>query len=163
VEYARGYTRRHEGEVFDIRTATMFCVGMRCDVYARVGPLDERFELGMFEDDDYSMRVREAGLRVVCADDVFGHHFGGASMGDLAVAGEYGRVFHANRRRFEEKWGVRWKPYERRRSAEYEGLRDRIRAVVDATVPPGAKVLVVSRGDDELLELDGRDGWHFPQ
>lgn len=41
--------------------------------------------------------------------------------------------------------------------------RRRIREIVTATVPEGAAVLVVSRSDDELLRLDGRQGWHFPQ
>ncbi len=38
----------------------------------------------------------------------------------------------------------------------------RIRDIVRAAVPPEAAVLVVSRGDDELLRLDGRRAWHFP-
>jgi GT2 family glycosyltransferase len=42
-------------------------------------------------------------------------------------------------------------------------LRERVRAVVDAVVPPGAGVLVVSRGDDGLLELGDRSAWHFLQ
>jgi len=29
--------------------------------------------------------------------------------------------------------------------------------------PEGATVLVVSKGDDELLRLERRRGWHFPQ
>lgn len=40
---------------------------------------------------------------------------------------------------------------------------ERIRSVVGAGVPEGATVLVVSRGDEELLRLPGRIGWHFPQ
>ena len=35
-------------------------------------------------------------------------------------------------------------------------------AVLDA-VPADATVLVVSRGDDQLLHLDGRSAWHFPR
>ena len=31
-----------------------------------------------------------------------------------------------------------------------------------ASVPDGARVLVVSRGDDDLVELPGRTGYHFP-
>ena len=38
-----------------------------------------------------------------------------------------------------------------------------VRDVVDRVVPGGATVLVVSRGDDTLLDLDGRRGWHFPR
>jgi hypothetical protein len=30
-------------------------------------------------------------------------------------------------------------------------------------VPPAATVVVVSRGDDELLQLSPRRAWHFPQ
>jgi GT2 family glycosyltransferase len=45
----------------------------------------------------------------------------------------------------------------------YRQLVERVRAAVTATVPPGAAVLVVSRGDRDLVELDGLDGLHFPQ
>lgn len=40
---------------------------------------------------------------------------------------------------------------------------ERTRDLVLTVVPPGSRVLVVSRGDAELLRLDGRTGWHFPQ
>jgi hypothetical protein len=46
---------------------------------------------------------------------------------------------------------------------DYSRLIERIRQVVDTVLPPHAKVLVVSRGDDELIELGGRSGWHFPR
>jgi len=45
----------------------------------------------------------------------------------------------------------------------YPKLVGRVRVVVDRVVPPGATVIVVSKGDDELLALEGRRGWHFPQ
>lgn len=47
--------------------------------------------------------------------------------------------------------------------AEYKSLVARIRERVNATVPSDAVVAVVSRGDPNLAELDGREGWHFPQ
>jgi spore maturation protein CgeB/SAM-dependent methyltransferase len=39
----------------------------------------------------------------------------------------------------------------------------RVRDVVRLALPPGARVLVISKGDDDLLNLDGRCGMHFPQ
>jgi glycosyltransferase involved in cell wall biosynthesis len=52
---------------------------------------------------------------------------------------------------------------ERQGTSQYGSLAERIRRVVDATVPPNACVLVVSKGDDALLQLGDRHGWHFPQ
>jgi GT2 family glycosyltransferase len=156
--------RERDGIAFDIEVATLFCGAMRREVYERVGGLDERFEVGLFEDDDYSERVRAAGYRVVCAEDVFVHHFGEASFGGLVPTGRYGELFRANKARFEEKWGITWQPHLRRPNAWYRDLVTRIRDVVDHELPEDATVLVVSHGDDELLQLGAnRRGWHFPQ
>jgi hypothetical protein len=46
--------------------------------------------------------------------------------------------------------------------ADYAELVQRIHAVAAATLPRGARVLVVSRGDETLL-LPGLDARHFPQ
>lgn len=45
----------------------------------------------------------------------------------------------------------------------YSGVVGRIRALVEDTLPPGATVLVVSRGDEDLVTFEGRRGWHFPR
>ena len=163
ARFASQYMAAHGGQLFDIRTATMFCAAARRAVWNEIGPLDERFEVGLFEDEDYSMRVRQAGYRVVCAKDVFVHHFGQASIGRLASTGEYGPLFHGNRARWEAKWDRAWQPYARRERPVYDGLVERIRKVVCETVPAGATVAVISRGDAGLLELGGRRAWHFPQ
>ena len=105
--FAEAYMREHEGERFDIRVAAMYCVGMRRDVFERLGPLDEVFGVGMFEDDDYSHRARLAGFRVVCAEDVFVHHFGQASFAKLDRE-TYDALWKKNETYFEKKWGVRW-------------------------------------------------------
>ena len=44
----------------------------------------------------------------------------------------------------------------------YRRLVRRIRARVVEQTPPGAVIAVVSRGDDDLIDIDGRTGWHFP-
>jgi hypothetical protein len=148
---------------FDLPVAVMFCAAGRREILAAVGLLDERFELGMFEDDDYSRRVRGAGFRVACAEYAFVHHFGEATLGRMAAEGEYGRIFDTNRRRFEEKWGRAWQPHDRRTDPDYGVVRRRLRESVARHVPPGSVVLVISRGDEALVDLTTSDGWHFPR
>ncbi len=48
-------------------------------------------------------------------------------------------------------------------SAGYLETIARIREIVCATVPADATILVISRGDEALLNLEGRTGWHFPR
>ena len=46
---------------------------------------------------------------------------------------------------------------------DYFGLVDDVTSTVTATVPPSKTVLIVSKGDEELLRLGSRSGWHFPR
>src|SRR5262249_37732326 len=101
--------------------------------------------------------------RVVCAEELFVHHFGQASVGRLAQTDEYGPLFEANRGRWEAKWGIPWQANRHRRSRSYQQLIVRLQEVVNAAVPAGSIVLVVSKGDDELLNLGPRHAQHFPQ
>jgi GT2 family glycosyltransferase/glycosyltransferase involved in cell wall biosynthesis len=106
--FAEEWMRTSDGRVADIHMLAMFCLAMRRETYDRLGPLDEQFGIGMFEDDDYCMRAKSVGLRVVCAADVFVHHFGQAAFKKLIDNGEYEKIFTENRRRYETKWNVTW-------------------------------------------------------
>jgi glycosyltransferase involved in cell wall biosynthesis len=46
---------------------------------------------------------------------------------------------------------------------EYRALVARFAELVRSTVPENSTVIVVSKGDAELLSIDGRTTWHFPQ
>lgn len=109
-QFAKEYTWRRAGEIADIHMLAMFCVAFRRATFEAVGPLDEQFGIGMFEDDDYAQRVRAQKLRVVCAADVFVHHFGQAAFKKLIENGQYNALFEENRRRYESKWNVSWIP-----------------------------------------------------
>ena len=163
LRFASNRLHTHAGELFDIRTVTMFCAALRREVWNAIGPLDERFEVGLFEDADYAMRMRAAGYRVACAEDICVHHFGQATIGTLAPLGKYGDLYHANRTRWESKWARSWTPHERRAKKGYHDLVERIRIQIDQSVPPNATVAVISKGDAELLKLGNRRGLHFPQ
>lgn len=49
------------------------------------------------------------------------------------------------------------------RVRDYRLMVERIQAVVRRILPLNSRFLVVSRGDDELLRIEGRAGEHFPQ
>jgi SAM-dependent methyltransferase len=121
--FAEKYTGTHEGRCFDIPMLAMYCVAMGKSVVDQVGVLDERYERGMFEDDDFALRVRDAGYRIVCAEDVFVHHWGRASFGALEQA-EYDRIFQANKARFEEKWRRPWVAHTYRSSSKSSVKRE---------------------------------------
>ncbi len=107
--FAERRAATYQGHSIEIEMLTMFCIVMRRPLIDQIGLLDEQFELGMFEDDDYAHRVRLQGYKLVCVEDVFVHHFGSATMGGFGERA-YLEIFERNRRRFEQKWGVRWRP-----------------------------------------------------
>jgi GT2 family glycosyltransferase len=156
-------TAWRRGEAFQIGTLTMFCMAMRRSAWGAIGPLDESFGVGTLEDDDYSMRARQAGLRLLCAEDVLVHHFGEGSFGKLFGQGEYSRLLARNQRRYEEKWGQEWRPYERRERPQYAELVEGVHRTLHEAVPPESTVLIVSKGDERLLEIEGLRAWHFPR
>ncbi|HLB21533.1 MAG TPA: glycosyltransferase family 2 protein, partial [Solirubrobacteraceae bacterium] len=160
---ARRRARAHAGEWLQVRTPAMFCLALRRETYLSLGPLDERYEVGLLEDDDYAERARQAGYQQRCVEDVLVHHFGEASFGRLVAGGEYSRILRANQRRFAEKWHKEWEPYGRRPNPRYEREAEHLREAVKAAVPSGSTVLVISRGDESLLRLNGRHALHFPQ
>jgi len=57
------------------------------------------------------------------------------------------------------------KPARRRRrmsDGDYDAAIRHTRDVIVKVTPPGATVAIVSRGDEEVVKLAGRTGWHFP-
>jgi GT2 family glycosyltransferase len=79
------------------------CLCIDRTVLDQIGGLDERFGLGNFEDDDFSIRVRAAGYAIYVCNDVFIHHFGSRSFAANNV--DYSKTMDENWKKFAEKWG----------------------------------------------------------
>lgn len=110
---AREYTASHWGETLELRNIAAFCWIMSRQTYQKIGGLDEQFGKGMFEDDDYCRRIIDSGKKILISDDVFIHHFGGASFKQLQSV-EYQKIFEENKKKFEEKWHSKWVPHQYR-------------------------------------------------
>lgn len=106
--FAQTHNWSYDNQVSDIHMLGMFCVALRRDVYNLIGPLDEQFGVGTFEDDDYCMRIREKGYRILCALDVFVHHFGSATFSKYV---NISKIYQENQPKYEKKWGLEWLPY----------------------------------------------------
>ena len=70
-DFAAQYRRGHAGLMFQVNRLSGFCLLAARDVLDHVGGLDERFGAGLYADADLCLRVREAGLRLLIAQDVF--------------------------------------------------------------------------------------------
>jgi GT2 family glycosyltransferase/glycosyltransferase involved in cell wall biosynthesis len=112
-EFAHSIAARQAGTSSEIAVAPLLCGLIPRRLWFSLGGLDEGFRVGMFEDDDFSLRVRQAGFKIMVAEDCFIHHFGNGSFAKLPSE-ESRRIFEENRRIFEEKSKRPWIPHRRR-------------------------------------------------
>ena len=80
-----------------------FCMIIKREVLNKIGILDERFTPGNFEDDDLSMRIIEAGYKMMLCNDSFIHHFGSSSFNKDYT--KFNNLLTTNSKKFEDKWG----------------------------------------------------------
>lgn len=79
-----------------------FCLLIKSKVLESIGLLDEQFGLGLYDDDDISMRARFAGYELVVAMDVFIHHFGSRTFASLEI--DMPQLAHENHVKLMAKW-----------------------------------------------------------
>lgn len=86
------------------RMACFVCVYIPRSTINAVGLLDERFIHYGMDDDDYSLRVRNAGLSIGIFDGCFVDH--GSLTSSYRGGPQVGGDFRPNMKIFIEKWGV---------------------------------------------------------
>ncbi len=70
-----------------------------------VGVLDTSYGIGYFEDDDYCLRIRDAGFKLIVAKDVYVHHFGSMSFESNSMKRD--KFLENGMSQFVFKWGKR--------------------------------------------------------
>ena len=81
-----------------------FCMLIKRAVIDRIGGMDDRYGLGNFEDDDFSLRATLAGFESWMAEDCFVHHFGSRTFVGEKI--DYRNSLMNNWELFKKKWGL---------------------------------------------------------
>ncbi|MEF2967932.1 glycosyltransferase family 2 protein [Paenibacillus sp. M1] len=103
-EFAAAYNRKDPSKWWDTDRLVGFCLLFSRKTFEETGYLDEGYEIGNFEDDDWMVRLRFQGKRLKIAGDTFVHHYGSVTMKGLGPQG----FFETNSRNenfFTDKWG----------------------------------------------------------
>jgi len=113
--FADSYTWAHMGEIFHKQpnALAMFAICIKRDVIDKCGYIDESYAIGMFEDDDYSRAVINAGYKLCIAEDSFIHHFDGSTFKKMDDE-KYRKLFTKNMEIYNKKWNTKWQGHEYR-------------------------------------------------
>jgi GT2 family glycosyltransferase len=103
--FAKRLAREERGTAQEADRLVGVCLAARRRLFAEVGLFDERFGLGNYEDDDFCLRVRMAGYRLLWARGVYIHHIGSQTF--AAVETNYQRLLARNREILQRKWDLR--------------------------------------------------------
>ncbi len=100
--FARDWAQANDRKTIETDRLVGFCLLIRRAVIDTIGPLDERFGIGCFEDDDYCLRARQAGFPAVIAADAFVHHFGGQTFRATGI--DFDALMQHNEQLFRARW-----------------------------------------------------------
>lgn len=103
-DMAARYNGHNPSKWREARRLIGFCLLFKRELVERIGVLDERFSPGHYEDDDYCLRARKAGFRLLIAGDAFVFHHGSQSFGRENREGVR-ELIERNKAVFMEKWG----------------------------------------------------------
>ncbi len=78
------------------------CLAVRRSAFVEVGGWDERFGLGLFEDNDLCYRLRRAGYRLARSGRSFVHHGGSQTFQRLNL--DVAALLRHNERLYRQKW-----------------------------------------------------------
>ncbi len=92
----------HHAVLQDVETLSGLCMLFRRELLDRIGDFDTRFGAGMYEDDDFCLRARLLGLRLVVARTAFVHHHGHKTFRRLGH--DVTETMLERQRCFREKW-----------------------------------------------------------
>lgn len=103
-QFSIDHAHQHAGQIIHNWRLVGFCLLIKREVIKKIGGLDERYEIGSFEDDDFCLRAYLSGHKGVIAKDCFIHHFGSRSF--LGNNIDLRDQLQENWKTFKNKWAI---------------------------------------------------------
>lgn len=105
LAYAEKHNKTDPAKWQEVRRLVGFCFLFTRRLYEAIGPLDEDYSPGHYEDDDYCYRAVQHGFKLLICGDTFIYHKGSASFKQQDVD-QWDSLIRRNRQIFMNKWGV---------------------------------------------------------
>lgn len=121
-----------------------FAMLIRRSIVNKIGGLDEAFTPGYFEDDDYSLRIRELGYRLLVCHNSFIYHIGSQSFNKTKTE----PVILRNYQHSIEKWG-----YDNFGSAMIKQEEKDILSNITSRQNEAIKILEIGAGTGNFLSM----------
>ena len=89
-----------DAQLVNVNRVSFVAVCLRRETLDAIGPLDERFGLGNFEDDDYCRRIEQAGGLILIDPATWFFHVGSVTLSQY----DYPALMARNQQVFDQKW-----------------------------------------------------------
>jgi GT2 family glycosyltransferase len=86
------------------RSLAFFSVVMPRKTFEEIGYLDERYGIGLFDDDDYCQRIISKDLKLLLALDVYVWHLASTTFKSMHSNNEFMKMLIDNQKIFQDKW-----------------------------------------------------------
>lgn len=108
IEQMHGWAWQRKAYITDpleyYHRIVFFCTLFKSDIIGKIGLLDERFDMGNFEDDDYCLRAKARKIKAAIDRSVFIHHYGERAF--IINKIDFAKAMNENKQRFAEKWNI---------------------------------------------------------
>ncbi len=105
---ASDYMAANAGNLQEVNWIIGFCMAFRRSLFEEIGPFDESLWPCSGEEIDFCLRARKASHKIGIARDVYVHHFGSQTFGDLQKTGlaDYKEICERNEKHLAARWGA---------------------------------------------------------
>lgn len=103
--YAEKIMEKNHKAIINSNRLVGTCIAFRKDILLLVGGMDFWFGIGMFDDDDFSIRINLAGYKTVIVGGSFVYHIGSATFSKYTQINNAAVI--SNKKKFLRKWKIK--------------------------------------------------------